>query len=97
MKIVHLIKGGYTMSTGEYEIGASIPVQVGNGKMEKGKDNTEITAENSKSRNKEYGALEIQIAKNSEKELRAYLAKYDPEKLKEYESKKAREASDEVR
>lgn len=43
------------------------------------------------------GTLKDGVLNNSEKELRAYLAKYDPEKLKEYESKNVREASDEGR
>lgn len=46
---------------------------------------------------KEVGNLSVEVLKNSEKQLRAYLAKYDPEKLKEYEDKKAKEAIDEGR
>lgn len=39
--------------------------------------------------------LTFDVTKNTERELRAYLAKYNPEKLKEYE--KAKEAKDEGR
>lgn len=46
---------------------------------------------------KEIGNLNAVVLNNTEKELRAYLAKYDPEKLKEYEAKKAKEVSDEGR
>ena len=52
------------MSKGEYEIGATIPVQVGKGKMEKGKDNTEMTAEDPKTRNEKYGFIEIKANEN---------------------------------
>ena len=44
---------------GDYEIGASIPVQAGKGKLEKGKDNTEIVAENARERNEKYGFIKI--------------------------------------
>jgi len=77
------------MNTAPYEIGVTIPVQVGKGKMEKGKDHTEATTEAAKIRNEKYDFVGVKILKNSEKELRAYLAKYAPEKLKEFEAKKA--------
>ncbi len=40
---------------------------------------------------KEVGALSIAKLSHTEKEIRAYLAKYDPEKLKEYDAKKLKE------
>ena len=59
------------MSTVGYEIGATIPVQVGKGKMENGKDNTEEVIKDPKSRNEEFGYLAIQteptVIKETEK------------------------------
>ena len=48
----------------DYEIGASIPVQVGKGKLERGKDNTESVAESARKRNEKYGFIEIKAEKN---------------------------------
>ena len=47
------------MSTVGYEIGATIPVQVGKGKMEKGEENTEKIIAAPKQRNEEYGYITI--------------------------------------
>ena len=84
------------MNTAAYEIGVTIPVQVGKGKMEKGKDHTEATTEAAKIRNEKYDFIGVKTLKNSEKELRAYLAKYAPEKLKEFEDKKVEKEGFEV-
>ena len=48
---------------GDYEIGASIPVQAGKGKLEKGKDNTEAVVESAGTRNEKYGFIEIKAEK----------------------------------
>ena len=72
------------METSRYEIGVTLPVQVGKGKMEKGKDNTDTTIETAKARQEKYDYVGVKLLKNTEIELEAYLAKYDPEKLKEY-------------
>ena len=52
------------MSTVGYEVGVTIPVQVGKGKMEKGKNHTEVTAEDSKTRNEKYGFLAVKAFDN---------------------------------
>ena len=57
------------MNTAGYEIGATIPVQVGKGKMEKGKNHTEITAKDSKTRNEEYSYVGIKLLGNTEKDF----------------------------
>ena len=58
----------------DYEIGAAIPVQLGRGKMGKGKDNTESVAKSARKRNEEYGFIEIRaentITKKEEREDR---------------------------
>ena len=58
----------------DYEIGASIPVQVGKGKLEEGKDNTKSVAESARKRNEKYGFIEIRaentITRNGEREGR---------------------------
>lgn len=56
------------MSTEGYEIGATIPVQVGKGKMEKGEDNTEKIINSPKARNEKFGYLTIQAEPTVKKE-----------------------------
>lgn len=67
-----------------------------------GKDGIEIAVKGQIIKVKDYlkeaGDLNIKTIKNSERELRAYLAKYDPKKLEKYEdkgSKKAKKSIDE--
>lgn len=52
------------MRTEGYEVGVTIPVQVGKGKMEKGKDNTQTTVKDPKTRNEEYGFLAVKAFDN---------------------------------
>jgi len=56
-----------------------------------GKDGIEITSNGQVINVKEYlekvGSVRVGTTKNSEQQWRAYLAKYDPEKLKEYKTK----------
>lgn len=69
------------MNTAGYEIGATIPVQVGKGKMEKGKNHTESTVEDAKTRNEKYSFVGIKALKDTEKDL-AHKAKVKAEMAK---------------
>jgi len=59
-----------------------------------GKDGIEISANGQIISIRDYiekeGNVKVGALKNAEANFRAYLAKYDPEKLKEYEAKKAK-------
>ncbi len=57
------------MNTAGYEIGLTIPVQVGKGKMEKGKNHTEVTIEDAKERDKKYNFVGIKLSKTTEKDF----------------------------
>ena len=69
------------MNTAGYEIGLTIPVQVGKGKMEKGKNHTEATVEDAKTRNEKYNFVGIKALKDTEKDL-AHKAKVKSEMAK---------------
>ncbi len=59
----------------DYEIGATMPIEVGKGKMEKGKDNTQVVIDSPKKRNLEFGYLEIPAVEN--KKVKRSRAKED--------------------
>ena len=78
------------MNTAGYEIGLTIPVQVGKEKMEKRKNNTEATVEDSKTRNEKYNFVEIKALKDTEKDL-AHKAKVKAEMAKRDATNKNRD------
>jgi len=47
------------MSTRNYEVHATLPIQIGNGKIDKPKENTDATIEDPKTRNEKYGFISV--------------------------------------